>query len=272
MVRPARFAFFAVLTALALPAALEAQVSDITEIRLDRQYAQEFIELHAEVANAMEAGSGDIKPVSKNLLAHSWAGDVAFIEIVTYATMDDLRADFNRDLAKIRAYRETLSEDEREAFGERYRRYRSLFLEGHTDETRTWVQDWGWNYDAAGHETHAHVVTRSRYDPTYANAGEFLELYAENLLPSQEDHPGIMVTASRHTTGSGANVDIWTVYESWSDFAEFMEGGAGGDPPDQAKMARMFEIEGHHEDDIYVRVGTMNRGEDGTAEFTIVGN
>jgi hypothetical protein len=272
MVRPARLAFFAVLTTLALPAVLEAQVSDITEIRLDRQHSMEFVELYAEMANAMEAGSTDIKPVSKNLLAHSWAGDVAFIEIVTYATMADLRADFNTDPAKIRAYAETLSEEDREAFGERVARYFSLFLEGHTDETRTWVQDWGWNYDPVGHESHAHVVTRSKYDPTYANVGEFMELYAETLLPAQDDHPGIMVTASRHTTGSGATVDIWTVYESWSDFAEFMEGGDGGDPPDEAQMARMFEIEGPHDDDIFVRVGTMNRAEDGTAEFTIAGN
>ena len=45
----------------------------------------------------------------------------------------------------------------------------------------------------------------------------------------------------------------------------------GGDV-DETKLARMFEIEGRHEDDIFVRAGTMNRGEDGTATFTITGN
>lgn len=251
-----------------LPPSVDAQVSDVTEIRLPRQHVQEFVELYAEMVNAIEASGEGVKPVSRNLLAHAWANDVALLEIITYATTDDLRADFNTDPAKINAYRETLSEAEAEAFTERWRRYRGLYLEGHTDETRAWVQDWGFGYDPEGHETHAHVVTRSKYWPTYRDAGEFLELFEELNVPDDSaEHPGIMVAATRHMTGSGANVDIWTVYESWSDFAASMTQDGG--EVDEAKLARMFEIEGRHQDDIFVRVGTMNRGSDGTATFTI---
>ena len=172
------------------------------------------------------------------------------------------------DPAKLGAHRRTLSESDAEAFGDRAQRYLQLYLEGHTDEMRAWVQDWGFVYDPAGHETHAHVVTRSTYEPTYADVGEFVDLYAELNVPEDpSDVKAIFLQASRHSTGNGAILDIWTVYESWSDFADFMMDG-GGDV-DAAKTARLFEIEGRHGDDIFVRVGTLNRAEDGSATFTL---
>lgn len=252
---------------VAVPVGVAAQFSSITELRVPREHSEEFVELYAEMANAMETADG-VKPVSRNLLAHAWAHDVSFLQINTYETMDDLRADFNRDPGKLGAHRETLSESDAEAFGERVQRYLQLYLEGHTDEMRTWVQDWGFTYDVAGHETHAHVVTRSSYEPTYADVGEFVDLYAELNVP--EDPSGsqaIFLQASRHSTGNGSIVDIWTVYESWSDFADFMM-DAGGEV-DEAKTARLFEIEGKHSDNIFVRVGTLNRAEDGSATFTL---
>ncbi len=171
----------------------------------------------------------------------------------------------------MRAYRETLSEADREAFEERWARFRGLYLEGHTDEVRVAVPDWGFSYDPAGHEDHAHVVTRSQYWPTYANSNEFLELTAKNLIPENPtDHQAIMVVASRHTSGSGSYVDVWSVYESWADFAEFMTDNSR--PVEQADVDRAFEIEGKHRDDIFMRVGTLSWDEDGTGRFVLAGN
>lgn len=259
------------LGSLLLPVSATAQVNAITEIRIPRQHSAEFVELYAEMAEMLDASSEGARPVAKNLLGHSWANDVAFLQIITYESLDDLHADFNTDGAKMRAYRETLSEADREAFQERWARFRGLYLEGHTDEVRVAVQDWGFNYDPAGHEDHAHVVTRSQYWPTYANSNEFLELTAKNLIPEDPaDHKAIMVVASRHTAGSGSYVDVWSVYESWADFAEFMTDTSL--PVDEADLARAFEIEGKHRDDIFMRVGTLARDADGTGRFVLAGN
>ena len=85
------------LVLVALPPAISAQFSSVTELRVPRQHSDEFVTLYAEMANAIEAAADGVKPISRNLLAHAWADDVSFLQIVTYETMDDLRADFNRD-------------------------------------------------------------------------------------------------------------------------------------------------------------------------------
>jgi hypothetical protein len=223
------------------------------------------------MATAMEQSGVGVQPVSQNLLQHAWATNVAFLEIVMYESLDDLFEDFNGDNAKIAAYRETLPEADREAFMERYRRYRSMYLQGHTDENRTMIQDWGYTYDVTGHEDHAHVVARSRYGPTWQNRPEFLELYGKLNVPADPaSATELMIQASGHTTGSGAPVDVWLVYENWSDFAEAQM----ADVPEgnEADWARMFEIEGWHRDDLFVRVGTLVREGDGPGRFHVVGN
>ena len=260
-----------ILGGLFIPVVTSAQAVEITEIRVPRQHSQEFIELYAEMVNAMESAEEGVMPVSRNLLAHAWAGDVSFLQLKTFETVDDLQAAFNRDGAKIQAYMETMPEGERQAFRERWQRFMSLYLEGHTDETRAIVPDWGFNYDPAGHETHAHVVTRSEYSPSYADAGEFLQIWDEVNTPHDPtESEALMVMASRHLQGRGPNVDVWTVYESWHDFADFMSAS----PPtvDQEASARMMEIEGEHRDGIFVRVGGYYRAEDGTAVFQIAGS
>lgn len=260
-----------VAAGLLFPAAASAQPVAITEIRVPRQHSEEFVELYHEMVNAMETVEEGVKPVSRNLLAHAWAGDVSFLQLTTYETVDDLNAGLNGDPAKIRAHMETLPEGEREAFRERWQRFLSLYLEGHTDEARVTVPDWGFNYDPTGHETHAHIVTRSEYSPSYANANEFLETWGELNIPEDAaDSDALMIVAGRHLSGSGPTVDIWTVYESWKDFADFMS--APGPSPDQEAVARMLEIEGEHRDGIYVRVGGYYRAEDGTARFELTQN
>ena len=260
-----------IFAGLLIPMVTSAQAVEITEIRVPRQHSDEFVELYDEMVNAMESAEEGIKPVSRNLLAHAWAGDVSFLQLTTYETFADLQAALNGDGAKIRAHAETLPEDEREAFMERWQRYVSLFIEGHTDEGRVVVPDWGFEYDPTGHETHAHVVTRSEYSPSYANANEFLEIWGELNVPEDpDDTEALMIVAGRHMTGSGPTVDIWSVYESWHDFADFMSGA----PPsvDQEPLHRMMEIEGEHRDGIFVRVGGYYRAEDGTARFRLAEN
>ena len=261
------------LSALGLlfPVVASAQAVAITEIRVPRQHSAEFVELYHEMVNAMETAEEGVRPVSRNLLAHSWAGDVSFLQLTTYETVDDLNAGLNGDPARIQAHMGTLPEGEREAFRARWQRFMSLYLEGHTDEARVTVQDWGFNYDPTGHETHAHVVTRSEYSPSYANAGEFLESWKElNVPENPTDSDALAILAARHLSGSGPNVDIWTIYESWQDFADFMSAPAPS--TDEEAVARMLEIEGEHRDGIFVRVGGYYRAEDGTARFQLAEN
>lgn len=253
------------------PVGAVGQVSSFTELRIPRQHSAEFIELYAEMATAMEQSETGVRPTSQNLLQHAWATNVSFVEIVTYETLEDLFADFNGENAKIRAYAQTLDEADREAFRERYGRYLGMYLEGHSDENRSWIQDWGFGYETAGHEDHAHVVARSRYSPTWANRAEFLELMGKLNVPADPSTAvELMIQASGHTTGSGANVDVWRVYESWSDFAEAQS--APVPEGNEEDWARLFEIEGRHRDDIFTRVGTLVRDGEGPGRFHVAGN
>jgi quinol monooxygenase YgiN len=230
------------------------QILDIQYLDVPRQHMQEFAELHKEMMELSAQGPTTI--TGHFVYAHAYAGPHSLVVVNRYANTVDMERDSSN--AGIRNYAESISDStEQAAFRNKVNKYFSWYLEGHSDEVRSIVADYGFfkeDLDPAK----MHVVVVGHYNPKWSDMQEFMELYDDQLIAAgrESGYPD-GISLNTHLRGSGAGVSAVNWFPSWEVFAKSVSEAPEND---SEQMDRLWEIAGQHHDDIYVSVGSMVDG------------
>ncbi|MFT4673679.1 MAG: hypothetical protein ACI9R6_000571 [Saprospiraceae bacterium] len=231
---------------------------NITYVTVPRENSETFLELHEKYTNLSLGEARTI--VQSAVFAHAFAGDYTFavydfynseVDLVTDAAISDTILEAN-----IKAM--NLDEKAQAAMDAAYMNYVSMFVEGHTDQIRSFkgLESLSFENENIDWSTKK-VVVVSKYDTQWSKNKDFREAMIDGNMKVLKESGKVEATyTSRHLYGSGMDWHSYMFYNSWSDFAAYEESNFG-EAMNENDMKFWSAIDAH-EDEILMWIGGIN--------------
>ena len=250
-----------VITALFLfvSCAMFAQdLVNITYVSVARENSEEFLELHKKFTNMSLGEERTI--IQSAVFAHAFAGDYTFAVYDFYDTEVALVTDAAISTKIMDANIKALNLDEKAqaSLDADYKRYVGMFVEGHTDQIRSFkgLEELSFSNEDIDWSTKK-VVVVSKYDTQWSKNKDFTQAMIDgNIKALKESGKVALTVTSRHLYGSGMDWHSYMFYNSWSDFAAYEESNFGGAM--NANDIKFWSAIDAHEDEILMWIGGIS--------------
>ena len=239
--------------------ALFAQnVVNITYVTVPRQDSETFLELHKKFTN-LSLGEERVL-VNSGMFAHAFAGDYTYAIYDFYNSAEDLviNADISNKILDQNIKAMKLDEEAQAKMQEEYMSYLGMYIEGHSDQIRTFegLEKLGFESEGMDWSTKK-VVVLSKYSTKWGGNKDFTEgLISGSLKDNKDSGKTVAMYASRHLYGTGMDWHSYMFYETWSDFAAFEESSYGGSMDEAAN--KYWSSVTSHEDEILMWIGGID--------------
>jgi|TARA_B100000029_G_scaffold93791_1_gene83918 hypothetical protein len=228
-----------------------------TYLRVPRQNMSEFLTLHKEMS---EISHGENRLYKGHFVyAHRHASNYSLVVVNTFDNPEDVGEDQSLARTNLRNHSNSLNEDDKKSFNERWSRWTNMYLEGHYDEIRVRVKDSGFQSEDFD-PTNRSVVVVSWYNPKWSNLQEFRKIFEEQKFGIEKELGNSQLAlSSTHYSGRSPNFFAAMWYPSWEAFAK-NETELDRVQANSSDGGRLWEIGGAHWDEILVSVGMMLEG------------
>lgn len=231
-------------------------VHSITYLAVPMADTQEFLQLHKKFT--------DLAAGEERTLLHTWlfkharGGDYSMMVVDVYPNQESLYMDKPQAVMKKNIAAMELSEEENASIKEDWKRYMSLYIEGHTDETRIMINPEEYFYSSEAFDpSKKMIVISALFDVRYADMKEFTAIAdkAYTKLAIERGNATLIFQTS-HLTGSGLSVELVSFFPSWDALAADEKILHAGNPAMKTEWMRFFELLHGHHDEITILLGT----------------
>ncbi|MGB2129659.1 MAG: hypothetical protein ACPHXR_09310 [Flavicella sp.] len=235
---------------------LAQNVHSIIYLAVPKANTQEFMYLHKKFTD-LSAGE-DRTLLHTWLFNHARGGDYSMMIVDVYPSQEAMHQDKPREVLKKNIEALNLTEEEEAAIKVEWKRYLSLYIEGHTDETRILIKPEEYLYSSDAFDpSKKMIVISALFDVKYSDMEEFTAI-AHNAYTKLAIERGnaTLIFQSSHLTGSGLSVEIVSFFPSWEAFAADEKVLHAGNPDMKEEWLRFFELMHGHYDEITILLGT----------------
>ena len=214
-----------------------------------------FVELYKKFTDM--SLSENRKMTGHWLFRHWYGSGHTFVIYSQYNTMEDYHTDSDLAGKNIKAKIAAIEDEEEKEALEKEWKELGAFWDGHTDEIRAVPTKNGFVTVEDVDFDLPFVLAVSNYNASgdWSVLGNAFFDWA--IQPEIDSGSSIAGGVSYHYMGTGREVEVWQAYKSLVDFAKAVSGDRV-EQNEEARKAFWSNVEGSHEDQIYLHIGHVD--------------